>query len=107
MGQVVSGTSSRRVVLMGSLVWKVLGTGSAVLAATLAEKGLTTAWRAATGDAPPVNPEDPDTRWSEAVAWAVLSGALIGVARLLATRRAAEYYRRSSGELPKALQRSM
>ncbi|MBK6870214.1 MAG: DUF4235 domain-containing protein [Kineosporiaceae bacterium] len=88
---------------MGSLVWKVLGTGAAVLAASLAEKGITTAWRAATGEEPPVNPEDPDTHWGEAISWAVLSGAAIGVARLVATRRAAAYYRESSGSLPKGL----
>lgn len=88
---------------MGSMVWKVLGTGAAVLAASVAEKGVTSLWRAATGEEPPVNPEDPDTHWSQAVTWAVLSGAAIGVARLLATRRAAAYYRASSGSLPRAL----
>jgi hypothetical protein len=36
-----------------------------------------------------------------------LSGAVIGLARLAATRRAAAYYRRSTGELPKALQRAV
>jgi hypothetical protein len=34
------------------------------------------------------------------VAWAVLSGAVVGTARMLATRKAAEYYRRSTGHLP-------
>lgn len=92
---------------MGGVAWKVLGTGSAVLAAALAQKGITVAWRAATGEDPPTIPEDPDTRWGEAVAWAVLSGAAIGVARLYATRRAALYYRNSTGELPKALQRNV
>jgi hypothetical protein len=87
-------------VVVGSLVWKVLGSGAAVAAAALAEKGVTTAWRAATGEEPPVNPENPDTRWGEAVAWALLSGAAIGLARLVATRRAAAYYRSSSGVLP-------
>ena len=90
---------------MGSLAWKIIGTGSAVLAATVAHKGLTTAWRAVTGDDPPTIPEDPDTSWREAVAWAVLSGAVVGLARLVATRRAAQYYMRSTGELPKAMQR--
>ena len=90
---------------MGSLAWKVLGTGSAVLAASVAERGLVALWRVATGDDPPSMPEDPDTRWGEAVTWALLSGAVIGLARLAATRRAAAYYRRSTGELPKALQR--
>jgi hypothetical protein len=92
---------------VGSLAWKFLGTGSAVLAAAVVQKGLNSAWRVATGDDPPTIPEDPDTRWGEAVAWAVLSGAFIGVARLMATRRAAAYYRRSTGELPKALQRNV
>ena len=91
---------------MGPLAWRVLGTGSAVLAGALAQKGLTAAWKLATGDDPPTVPEDPDTDWTEAIVWAVLSGAVLGVARLLATRRAAQYYIRSTGELPKALQRS-
>lgn len=88
---------------MGSLAWKVLGTGAAVLSAAVAERGITAAWRAATGTEPPVNPENPDTRWAEAIGWALLSGAVIGLARLVATRKAAEYYRHSSGSLPKAV----
>lgn len=91
---------------MSALVWKVLGTGSAVLAATVAERGLRALWRASTGSEPPAVPEDPDTRWGEAVTWALLSGAGVALARLAATRRAAAYYRKSTGELPKALQSS-
>jgi transposase len=90
---------------MGAIAWKVLGTGSAVLAAAVASKALEAAWRAATGSPPPTIPEDPDTDWREAVAWAVVSGVVMGVARLAATRRAAQYYRASSGSLPKALVR--
>src|SRR3954463_2414167 len=86
-----------------SLAWKIIGTASAVLAATAAHKGLSAAWRLATGDDPPTIPEDPDTSYREAVAWAVVSGAVVGVARLVATRHAAHYYMRSTGELPKAL----
>jgi hypothetical protein len=41
------------------------------------------------------------------VAWALLSGAVIGLARLFATRRAAIYYRRSTGELPQAMRRDL
>ena len=91
---------------MGSMMWRFLGTGSAVVAATVADKGIRVAWRAATGSEPPTIPEDPDTRWGEAVAWALVSGAAIGLARLVATRRAAAYYKRSTGELPKALRRA-
>jgi hypothetical protein len=91
---------------MGSMVWKVLGTGSAVVAAGVAEKGVKILWRTATGSEPPTIPEDPDTHWAEAIGWALLSGAVIGLARLAATRQAAGYYRRSTGHLPKALQRA-
>lgn len=92
---------------MGPLAWRVIGTGSAVLAATAAHKGLVAAWRLATGDDPPTIPEDPETSWPEAVAWAIVSGAVIGVARLVATRHAAQYYLRSTGELPEAVQREV
>jgi hypothetical protein len=90
---------------VGSLAWKIIGTGSAVLAGAAAQKGLTAAWKLATGDDPPTVPEDPETSWADAIAWAVISGAVLGVVRLVATRRAAHYYMRSTGELPKALQR--
>jgi hypothetical protein len=89
---------------VGSLAWKIIGTGSALLAAAAAQKGLSAAWKLATGDDPPTIPEDPETSWRDAIAWAVVSGAVIGLARLVATRRAAHYYMRSTGELPKALQ---
>lgn len=89
---------------MGSAMFKILGTGGAVLSGFAARKVLTTGWKAATGSPPPANPEHPDTSWGEAIAWAVLSGALIGVARMLAARKAAEYYRHSTGHLPPDMQ---
>ena len=91
---------------MGALVWKVLGTGSAIGAAVVARKLITSGWTAATGKAPPVKPEDPQVSWPEAVGWAVASGAFIGVARLLATRKAAAYYTKSAGHPPKSLQKA-
>lgn len=89
---------------MGATAWKVLGTGGAVLSGVAAKKLITSGWKAATGKPPPANPESPDTSWAQAVAWAVVSGALVGVARMLATRKAANYYRRSTGHLPPKMQ---
>ncbi|HEX7537259.1 MAG TPA: DUF4235 domain-containing protein [Dermatophilaceae bacterium] len=89
---------------MGALVWKVLGTGAAVGAAVVARKLLTSGWIAVTGREPPENPEDPEVSWQEAVGWAVVSGAVIEVSRLVATRQAAAYYAKSAGHPPKALQ---
>ncbi len=78
---------------------------AAIAAASVAKKGLNSSWRAATGKNPPANPADPDVGLAEAVMWAAVSGTLIGVARMLATRRAANYYTRSTGHLPPQLQK--
>lgn len=79
--------------------------GAALGAAAVTKKTLNTSWKAATGKNPPANPADPDVEIWEAVAWATLSGATIGIARMLATRRAASYYARSTGHLPPELQK--
>ena len=78
---------------------------AALGAAAVAKKGLNTSWRAATGKNPPANPADPDVSIAEAVMWAAISGTLIGVARMLAARRAAHYYAKSTGHLPPQLQK--
>jgi hypothetical protein len=78
---------------------------AAIGAAAVAKKGLNTSWRAATGKNPPANPADPDVGLAEAVMWAAVSGTLIGVVRMLATRRAATYYAKSTGHLPPQLQK--
>jgi hypothetical protein len=87
-----------------SIAWKLMATGSAVVAGVAAKKVLEVAWEKSTGKAPPRNPESPDTTWAEAVGWAVLSGVVYGLARLVATRQAASYYKRSTGHLPKGLE---
>jgi len=81
-----------------------MGMGSAVLTGIAAKKIITAAWTKGTGHPPPANPESPDTSWSEALVWALASGALVGVARMLAARKAASYYRKSAGHLPRGLQ---
>ena len=87
----------------GSKLWTVFSLVSALGAAAIAKKALDTAWRAATGKHPPENPADPDVDVWEAVMWAAVSGTVIGLARMLAQRRAADYYRRSAGHLPPQL----
>ena len=91
----------------GSKVWTAFSLAAALGAAAVAKKGLTSSWRAATGKNPPANPADPDVEMKEAIAWAVVSGTLIAVARMLATRRAATYYEKSTGHLPPELQKDV
>ena len=83
-----------------SKIWGVFSLVAALLAATAARKALNTSWKAATGKPPPANPASPDVDMREALAWAAASGTIIAVARMLATRRAAHYYARSTGHLP-------
>ncbi len=87
----------------GSKVWTLFSLVSVLGAAALAKKVLHGSWKAATGKNPPANPADPDVDVAEAVAWAAVSGALIGLARMAAARRAAGYYQKSTGHLPPGL----
>ena len=74
----------------GSKVWTVFSLVAALAAAAIAKKAMNTSWRAATGKNPPENPADPDVDVWEAVMWAAVSGTVIGLARMLAQRKAAE-----------------
>ena len=88
-----------------SKIWTAFSLVAALGAAALAKKTINTSWRAATGKNPPANPADPDVDLWEAVVWATVSGTFIALARMLATRKAASYYARSTGHLPPELQK--
>jgi hypothetical protein len=87
----------------GSKVWTLMSLVSVLGAAAVAKKALQTSWKTATGKHPPANPADPDVDVWEAVLWASISGALIGLARMFAARRAAGYYAKSTGHPPPGL----
>lgn len=87
-----------------SRAWGVFGTVSALAGAAVAKKGMDAFWKTATGKKPPSNPADPDVDLKEAVAWAAVSGTVIALARMLASRRAASYYVKSTGHLPPQLE---
>jgi hypothetical protein len=83
-----------------SKLWSIFSLVSALGAAAIAKKAVNTSWRAATGKEPPANPADPGVDIWEAVAWAAFSGTLVALARMLAGRKAANYYAKSTGRLP-------
>lgn len=88
-----------------SKVWSVFALASSLGAAAVARKVLSGSWKASTGKQPPENPADPDVALREAVMWAAASGTFVALARMLAQRRAAHYYHRSTGHLPPGLQK--
>ena len=55
-------------------------------AAFATRKLLTIGWKTVTGKEPPEHPEDPTVALGEALIWGVAVGAVVGAARLLATR---------------------
>lgn len=87
-----------------ALGWKVVATATALIAGAAARKLVEKAWTKGTGSPPPRNPESPDTTWPQAVGWAVFSGVVYGLARLLATRKAAAWWKRFTGHLPPGLE---
>jgi hypothetical protein len=87
----------------GSKMWSIMSLASALGAAAVARKGVDAGWKVATGKKPPQNPADPDVKFWEAVAWSAATGAFVALARMLAQRRAAGYYVKSTGHLPQQL----
>jgi hypothetical protein len=84
---------------MGTITWKILGTGGAILAGVLATKVVNVVWAKAGQDE--INPKNPDAPLVKALVYAAATGLAVGAARTFAERKAAEYYRNSAGHLPK------
>lgn len=74
-----------------TIVAKITGIAVAGAAAWVAQKVLSKAWSAVTGHEPPDPEDDSEARIGEIAAAAVISGALVALARVLAQRGAAKY----------------
>lgn len=98
----VSGHSSART----RRLWKTYGRVSSIAAGVAATQASKLIWRVSTGRVPPATPENPDTTAREAAIWAVVSGSLRELARITATRKAVDYWIRSTGDLPPGMTRS-
>ena len=84
----------------GKRAWKMLGTSVALAAGVATTRALDATWQTATGRKPPTSPESPEIGGREAILWAGVSGMAMGMAKMYATRRAANYWVRSFGTLP-------
>ncbi|HEX5090989.1 MAG TPA: DUF4235 domain-containing protein [Nocardioides sp.] len=88
-----------------SKVWTAMSLVAGLGAAALTRRLLDRSWKVAAGKNPPENPADPDVSFGEAVLWAAITGAAVALARMLAQRRAASYYARTTGQLPPGLRK--
>lgn len=67
------------------LLWKLYAGAVGAATTIVAQKLVTLAWEAATGDEPP-DPNDPETPLVSAVSWALASGVGVGMAQLIMNR---------------------
>lgn len=72
------------------LAYRVAGGLAAMAAGIAARKVITFGWKRVTGKEPPSDPDSPEVQLREALAWAVLMGVGMEVARLLAVRATAK-----------------
>jgi Protein of unknown function (DUF4235) len=83
-------------------VWNGVASGAAVVAVAA-----TAADRAGLAGGPGVGaarqPGPPDVSWRDALLWAVITGALVGVIRVVAQRLAAAAWQGMTGNRPEAL----
>ena len=84
-------------------VWNGVASASAIGATIATKPVVERLWKAATRREAPGNPVHRDVTWGEALAWALVTGALVGVIRLLAQRLAAAAWNKATGDYPKAL----
>jgi hypothetical protein len=70
---------------------KVVGVGVALLAAFVAQKAIEKVWLAAAGHKPPKADDADESGLAEVAAAAAVTGAVVALARVLATRGAARY----------------
>lgn len=87
-----------------STLAKVTGLVVAGAVSWAAQKAIGTAWKAAFGHQPPKPEDDGDSRLGEVVAAAAITGAVVALARVLATRGTARFAARvnANRELPGA-----
>lgn len=86
----------REEILTRENAWTVGSLLVVVLGAAAGRALLKGGWRATTGREPPLNPEDDEVNWRSALLWAVVTGALVGIARTVSRKGASSIRRRWS-----------
>jgi hypothetical protein len=84
----------------GRGTWRLMDRGSSLVAGMLAQRASILAWRTVTGRKPPTSGRHPDVTTGEAVAWAVVGGAIIELVKVGVRRGTATYWVKSTGKLP-------
>jgi len=84
-------------------VWNSVASGAAVAAVAASKPLIERGWRMTFKSEPPGNPAHHDVSWRDALLWAVITGAIVGVIRLVAQRLAAAAWQKATGDYPESL----
>ena len=90
----MAGSSAEKV------AWQAVGLVSGLVAAQVTRKVLSTVWKQVEGEEPPAGASNTGKNWTEAVVWAVASGAALAVSSLIARRVSAEAWKAATGSYP-------
>ena len=82
------------------VAWIAASAGAASLTGALMQLAMERAWRAATDDDPPDDPDRGDSRLSHVLLWSASTAAVVGLAQVLARRAAHTGWRRATGRRP-------
>jgi len=85
---------------MSDMLWNWGTAAAAAIGVAVANKASKGVWKKATGGSVPDDPQDPATGWGKAVVYAMLSGALVQVVRMLINRQATRAYINATGHRP-------
>lgn len=83
--------------------WKVTALVATSVAGKTASVIAQRVYRGQVGEPPPDHPTSPRVAWRSAVLWALVSGVIGQVVRLLVERTAANAWEHTTGELPPGL----
>jgi Protein of unknown function (DUF4235) len=84
-------------------MWNGVASGAAVAAVAASRPLIERGWRMAFKSEPPGNPAHQDVSWRDALLWAIITGAVVGVIRLVAQRLAAAAWQKVTGDYPESL----
>ena len=84
-------------------VWNTVASAAAVGAVVATKPLIERCWQMVTGAEPPGNPAHEEVSWRDAMLWAVVTGAVVGLIRLVAQRSAAGAWHKASGHYPNPL----
>ncbi|WP_298753123.1 DUF4235 domain-containing protein [uncultured Serinicoccus sp.] len=88
---------------VGDKMWSLATTAAAIGGGMLVKNVTETTWKFVTGSNSPSNPEDPEVNWGEAVAFALVSGAIVQLVRVWINHKSTQAYTKRKGRLPESV----